>query len=107
MDELEQRIAAKDAWTFKECLGLAVEFSVKTREVALNSQRRRTLAPGRSEFIDQTRNRYQPPGRHRLRTSDRDEASSAGLATLRPALTHGRQNTCAHYAGLPQGQGLV
>jgi len=35
MDELEQRIAAKDAWTFKECLGLAVEFSVKTRMVIL------------------------------------------------------------------------
>ena len=35
MDELEQRIAAKESWTFKECLGLAAEFSVKTRMVII------------------------------------------------------------------------
>ena len=30
-DELERRINEKDQWTFKECLGLASEFSTKTR----------------------------------------------------------------------------
>ena len=35
MDELEDRIAAKDSWSFKECLALAAEFGVKTRMVIL------------------------------------------------------------------------
>ena len=35
MDELEQRIADKETWTFRECVGLAAEFNVKTRMVVL------------------------------------------------------------------------
>ena len=31
--ELLQRIDAQDTWTFKECLGLAAEFNMKTRFV--------------------------------------------------------------------------
>ena len=31
--ELEKRIAEKDDWTFPECVGLATEFSLKTRAV--------------------------------------------------------------------------
>ena len=31
--ELEKRIAEKDDWTFPECVGLASEFSMKTRAV--------------------------------------------------------------------------
>jgi len=31
--ELEQRIAAQDTWTFRECLALADEFKMKTRMV--------------------------------------------------------------------------
>ena len=30
---LEQRIAEKDEWTFKECLGLAAEYHTKPRFV--------------------------------------------------------------------------
>ena len=32
-DELRKRISEKDVWTFKDCLGLASEFSTKTRFV--------------------------------------------------------------------------
>ncbi len=32
-NELERRIDEKDVWTFKDCLGLASEFSTKTRFV--------------------------------------------------------------------------
>ena len=35
MEDLEQRIATQESWTFKECLGLADEFGVKTRMVIL------------------------------------------------------------------------
>ena len=35
VDELEERIAAKDSWSFKECLALAAEYGVKTRMVIL------------------------------------------------------------------------
>ena len=35
MDEIEERIAAQDSWSFKECLALAAEFGVKTRMVIL------------------------------------------------------------------------
>lgn len=35
MEDLEQRIGTQESWTFKECLGLADEFSVKTRMVIL------------------------------------------------------------------------
>ena len=35
MDDLEKRIASKDIWTFKECVGLAAEFNVKTRMIIL------------------------------------------------------------------------
>jgi hypothetical protein len=31
--ELERRIDAQDAWTFRECLALAAEFDTKTRLV--------------------------------------------------------------------------
>ena len=31
--ELERRIESQDAWTFRECLGLAAEFDVKVRMV--------------------------------------------------------------------------
>ena len=31
--DLEKRIAEKDDWTFPECVGLATEFSIKTRAV--------------------------------------------------------------------------
>lgn len=31
--DLEKRIAEKDNWTFQECVGLAAEFSIKTRAV--------------------------------------------------------------------------
>ena len=35
MDKLEQRIAEKESWTFRECAGLAAELNVKTRMVIL------------------------------------------------------------------------
>jgi hypothetical protein len=35
MEDLEQRSATQESWTFKECLGLADEFGVKTRMVIL------------------------------------------------------------------------
>ena len=31
--ELERRIDEKEEWTFKECLGLAADFNLKTRLV--------------------------------------------------------------------------
>ncbi|HIG40142.1 MAG: hypothetical protein ABGY96_14015 [bacterium] len=45
-DELERRIDEKDVWTFKDCLGLASEFSTKTRFVVAT-----VLARGK-EYID-------------------------------------------------------
>ena len=35
MDKLEQRIAEKESWTFRECVGLAAELNIKTRMVIL------------------------------------------------------------------------
>jgi len=32
-EELKKRISEQDTWTFKECLGLAAEFNLKTRYV--------------------------------------------------------------------------
>ena len=32
---LEERIDAQEQWTFRECLGLAAEFNVKTRMVVV------------------------------------------------------------------------
>jgi len=32
-EELEKRIDAQDVWTFRECVGLAVDFGMKTRMV--------------------------------------------------------------------------
>jgi len=32
-EELEKRIDAQEVWTFRECLGLAVDFGIKTRMV--------------------------------------------------------------------------
>lgn len=45
-DELERRIDEKDVWTFRDCLGLASEFSTKTRFVVAT-----VLARGK-EYID-------------------------------------------------------
>ena len=45
-DELEKRIQEQDDWTFKECLGLAAEFNLKTRAVILT-----VLANGKN-YID-------------------------------------------------------
>ena len=32
-EELEKRIDEQEVWTFRECLGLAVDFGLKTRMV--------------------------------------------------------------------------
>ena len=32
-EELEKRIDSQEVWTFRECLGLAVDFGMKTRMV--------------------------------------------------------------------------
>ncbi len=32
-NELEERIASQETWTFRECLALAAEFNMKTRMV--------------------------------------------------------------------------
>ncbi len=45
-DELEKRIREQEEWTFKDCLGLAAEFNIKTRVVVLM-----VLASGKS-YID-------------------------------------------------------
>lgn len=44
---LEQRIDAQEQWTFRECLGLAAEFDVKTRMVVVM-----VLARGKS-YVEQ------------------------------------------------------
>ena len=45
-DELDRRIREQEVWTFKECLGLAAEFNLKTRFVIVA-----VLAAGK-DYVD-------------------------------------------------------
>ncbi|MEZ5561034.1 MAG: hypothetical protein R3E86_21135 [Pseudomonadales bacterium] len=49
--ELEKRIDAQDAWTFRECLALASEFNTKTRfVVALVMMKGKRYSDGGASF---------------------------------------------------------